>query len=205
MCCTGASFLGSTFLQTSSKHLTNLCVHATRPGFPPPPPIPMQSELCALALSPLLPHRSCPASRMITRATCEHGEGWWERKGRKRGRVWREREEESGREKRGGIRGRKSGVVDPGPQDCPHLLFPITPHHPPSNKLSHKHAHSLSITHTFTHTHTLSLSYNHHRASRWSLGCCLYEMMTLKHAFDASDLTSLVRGGWKGRGGGMWV
>ena len=26
----------------------------------------------------------------------------------------------------------------------------------------------------------------------WALGCCVYEMMTLKHAFNAKDMNSLV-------------
>jgi len=26
----------------------------------------------------------------------------------------------------------------------------------------------------------------------WALGCCLYEMCTLRHAFNAKDMSSLV-------------
>ena len=56
-----------------------------------------------------------------------------------------------------------------------------------------------------------SMPYDY-KSDMWSLGCCLYEMMTLKHAFDASDLTSLVCAGGGGRGRtkadkgvGVWV
>ncbi|KAH3839809.1 serine/threonine-protein kinase Nek4-like isoform X2 [Dreissena polymorpha] len=33
--------------------------------------------------------------------------------------------------------------------------------------------------------------YNH-KSDVWALGCCVYEMMTLKHAFNAKDMNSLV-------------
>ena len=32
----------------------------------------------------------------------------------------------------------------------------------------------------------------HFQSDVWALGCCVYEMMTLKHAFNAKDMNSLV-------------
>lgn len=31
-----------------------------------------------------------------------------------------------------------------------------------------------------------------HQSDVWALGCCVYEMSTLKHAFNARDMNSLV-------------
>lgn len=33
--------------------------------------------------------------------------------------------------------------------------------------------------------------YNH-KSDVWALGCCVYEMATLKHAFNAKDMNALV-------------
>jgi NIMA (never in mitosis gene a)-related kinase len=40
--------------------------------------------------------------------------------------------------------------------------------------------------------------YNH-KSDVWALGCCVYEMATLKHAFNAKDMNSLVYKILKGR------
>jgi NIMA (never in mitosis gene a)-related kinase len=42
------------------------------------------------------------------------------------------------------------------------------------------------------HTEVMSNQPYDYKSDMWSLGCCLYEMMSLKHAFDASDMSSLV-------------
>lgn len=37
-----------------------------------------------------------------------------------------------------------------------------------------------------------SLLYSFIQSDVWALGCCVYEMATLKHAFNAKDMNSLV-------------
>lgn len=46
--------------------------------------------------------------------------------------------------------------------------------------------------------------YNH-KSDVWALGCCVYEMATLKHAFNAKDMNSLVYKILKGKVSSIFI
>lgn len=66
--------------------------------------------------------------------------------------------------------------------------------------------HEVIISRSVIPCYTMTIIRKHQKTSRdpevWSLGCCLYEMCMLKHAFSADNL--LGSGGLGGLWGGRW-
>ncbi len=56
----------------------------------------------------------------------------------------------------------------------------------------HHYCRVLLTTTDGVHAEVMSSQPYDFKSDMWSLGCCLYEMTSLKHAFDASDMSSLV-------------